>query len=82
MRMVFSGRISRRHIRSRCATLFAQLGARGVSVLFSSGDNGVGAGDCNDGPGNTRFVPDLPVTCTVRLPFITPFKDKFLIKLP
>ena len=44
--------------------LFAQLGARGVSVLFSSGDNGIGAGDCKDGSGNIRFVPEFPATCT------------------
>ena len=33
--------------------LFAQLGARGVSVLYASGDDGVGAGDCKgtSGPG-------------------------------
>ena len=44
--------------------LFAQLGARGVSVLFSSGDNGIGAGDCKDGSGNIQFVPEFPATCT------------------
>ncbi|KAH8987779.1 subtilisin-like protein [Lactarius hatsudake] len=33
--------------------LFGQLGARGVSIIFSSGNSGVGAGDCkkNDGSG-------------------------------
>jgi len=48
-------------------SLFAQLGARGVSVLFSSGDDGVGEGDCKDGSGNVRFIPIFPATCTCGL---------------
>ncbi|KAI9450434.1 subtilisin-like protein [Lactarius psammicola] len=47
--------------------LFLQLGARGVSVLFSTGDGGVGAGDCKDTSGNVRFTPEFPATC----PYIT-----------
>ncbi|KAI9444490.1 subtilisin-like protein [Lactarius indigo] len=45
--------------------LFAQLGARGVSVIFASGDLGVGGGDCrkNDGSGITEFLPIFPPTC-------------------
>ncbi|KAL4740067.1 peptidase S8/S53 domain-containing protein [Aspergillus similis] len=48
--------------------LFAQLGARGVSVIFSSGDGGVG-GSClaNDGTNRTRFQPIFPASC----PFVT-----------
>ncbi|GKZ22124.1 polynucleotide 3'-phosphatase [Aspergillus brasiliensis] len=48
--------------------LFAQLGARGVSVIFSSGDSGVG-GSCvsNDGSQRTRFQPIFPASC----PFVT-----------
>ncbi|KAJ9392146.1 hypothetical protein DTO063F5_905 [Paecilomyces variotii] len=48
--------------------LFAQLGARGVSVIFSSGDSGVG-GSClsNDGKNTTRFLPIFPASC----PFVT-----------
>ncbi|KAL4926913.1 S53 family peptidase [Aspergillus undulatus] len=48
--------------------LFAQLGARGVSVIFSSGDEGPG-GSCltNDGTGTTRFQPIFPASC----PFVT-----------
>ncbi len=38
------------YARSIC-NLFAQLGACGVSILFSTGDNGVGEGDCKDGSG-------------------------------
>ncbi|KAH9035171.1 subtilisin-like protein [Lactarius deliciosus] len=47
--------------------LFAQLGVRGVSVLFSSGNEGVGHGNCltQDGSGNLRvqFLPTFPSTC-------------------
>ncbi|KAL4996365.1 peptidase S8/S53 domain-containing protein [Aspergillus recurvatus] len=48
--------------------LFAQLAARGVSVIFSSGDGGVG-GSClaNDGTNRTRFQPIFPASC----PFVT-----------
>lgn len=45
---------------------FAQLGARGVSVLLASGDNGVGPGaDCftNDGKNTTTFLPIFPGGC-------------------
>lgn len=49
-------------------SLFAQLGARGVSVIFSSGDSGVGS-SCltNDGKNTTRFLPTFPGAC----PFVT-----------
>ncbi|KAH9058176.1 subtilisin-like protein [Lactarius vividus] len=46
--------------------LFAQLGARGVSVLFPSGDEGVGK-DCEDQSGNVRFIPEFPASC----PYLT-----------
>ncbi|KAE8440969.1 hypothetical protein EG329_006158 [Mollisiaceae sp. DMI_Dod_QoI] len=49
---------------------FAQLGARGVTLLFSSGDNGVGAPvDCftNDGKNTSSFLPAFPAGC----PFVT-----------
>ncbi|OCH95935.1 tripeptidyl peptidase A [Obba rivulosa] len=55
---------------------FAQLGARGVSLTFSSGDGGVGDGDSdpatqecfsNDGRNVTRFIPLFPPSC----PFVT-----------
>ncbi|KAJ7228236.1 subtilisin-like protein [Mycena pura] len=49
--------------RRACAG-FAQLGARGVSLMFGSGDGGVGGGnpaspECltNDGQNRTRFIP-------------------------
>ncbi|KAF7345392.1 Subtilisin-like protein [Mycena venus] len=49
--------------------LFAQLGARGSSIMFSSGDNGVGSGDCltNDGTNREIFQPAFPASC----PFVT-----------
>ncbi|KAH9054641.1 subtilisin-like protein [Lactarius vividus] len=46
--------------------LFAQLGARGVSVLLPAGDDGVGQ-NCEDKSGNVRFVPEYPASC----PYLT-----------
>jgi len=49
---------------------FAQLGARGVSILFASGDSGVGTdGTCytNDGTNTTTFLASFPPTC----PYVT-----------
>jgi tripeptidyl-peptidase I len=49
---------------------FAQFGARGVSLLFASGDYGVGAdGYCysNDGLGTFEFLPGFPNDC----PYVT-----------
>lgn len=55
----------------RVCAQFAQLGARGVSVIFSSGDYGVGDGnsdpetqECitNDGRNVTRFIPVFPAS--------------------
>ncbi|KAI9441864.1 subtilisin-like protein [Lactarius indigo] len=43
--------------------LFLQLGARGVSLLFGSGDDGVGAGDCKGEDGKVRFIPVFPASC-------------------
>ncbi|KIK60501.1 hypothetical protein GYMLUDRAFT_167978 [Collybiopsis luxurians FD-317 M1] len=49
--------------------LLATLGARGASVLFSSGDSGVGAGNCqsNDGTNKVIFQPAFPASC----PYVT-----------
>ncbi|KAH8602249.1 peptidase S8/S53 domain-containing protein [Bisporella sp. PMI_857] len=48
--------------------LFGTLGLRGVSVIFSSGDTGVGSAcQTNDGKNTTRFSPVFPATC----PFVT-----------
>ncbi len=45
--------------------MFAQLGAMGVSVLFASGDHGVGDGSChsNDGTNSMKFIPAFPASC-------------------
>lgn len=49
-------------------SMFAQLGARGTSVIFSSGDTGVGSAcQTNDGRNTTRFLPIFPAAC----PFVT-----------
>ena len=44
--------------------LFAQLGALGVSVLFSSGNYGVGRGNCKDRSGKVQFHLLFPASCT------------------
>ena len=49
---------------------FAQLGARGITLLFASGDSGVGpTGACvsNDGKNTTMFLPSFPASC----PYVT-----------
>ena len=52
----------------RACNLFAQLGSRGVSVIFSSGDTGVGSScESNDGTNRTEFNPIWPAAC----PFVT-----------
>ncbi|KAH9073431.1 subtilisin-like protein [Lactarius deliciosus] len=50
--------------------LFAQLGVRGASVIFPSGNNGVGnLEDCidDDETGSVHFVPTFPASC----PYVT-----------
>ncbi|KAH9026417.1 subtilisin-like protein [Lactarius hengduanensis] len=42
--------------------LYAQLGVRGASLLFSTGDSGVGQ-DCTDTSGNVRFRVMFPASC-------------------
>lgn len=45
-----------------------KLGARGVSIFFSSGDTGVGSAcQTNDGKNTTRFLPIFPASC----PYVT-----------
>ncbi|OAX83371.1 hypothetical protein ACJ72_02262 [Emergomyces africanus] len=59
--------VPEKYTNSTC-NLFAQLGARGVSVLFSSGDSGPGSAcQSNDGKNTTRFDPIFPAAC----PFLT-----------
>ncbi|KAH8193647.1 hypothetical protein TruAng_012185 [Truncatella angustata] len=48
--------------------MFGQLGTRGVSIIFSSGDTGPGSAcQTNDGTKTTRFTPTFPGAC----PYIT-----------
>lgn len=53
---------------TRVCNMIGMLGLRGISVLESSGDTGVGA-PCksNDGKNTTQFTPQFPGTC----PYIT-----------
>lgn len=57
------------YARRVCAEL-AQLGARGVTLLFATGDYGVGTnGTCvsNDGKETPKFLPMFPASC----PYVT-----------
>ncbi|KAF8258775.1 peptidase S8/S53 domain-containing protein [Lactarius quietus] len=47
--------------------LFARLGARGVTILFASGDVGIGEGDCLANDGLLKFRTSFPATC----PYVT-----------
>jgi tripeptidyl-peptidase I len=52
----------------RICQMFAQLGARGTSVFFATGDMGVGpSGGCTWKNGTKDFVRAFPATC----PFVT-----------
>ncbi|ORY55648.1 tripeptidyl-peptidase 1 [Pseudomassariella vexata] len=52
----------------KVCNMFGMLGARGVSVIASSGDEGPGSPcQINDGTNATRFTPLFPATC----PFVT-----------
>ncbi|PWY92671.1 tripeptidyl peptidase Sed3 [Aspergillus heteromorphus CBS 117.55] len=54
------------YMRATCS-LFAKLGARGVSVIFSSGDSGVGESCISNNGTQARFQPLFPASC----PFVT-----------
>ncbi|XHF98877.1 Tripeptidyl-peptidase sed2, variant 2 [Aspergillus wentii] len=55
--------IPEKYARTVC-NLYAQLGSRGVSVIFSSGDSGVGSACVtNDGKNRTHFPPQFPASC-------------------
>lgn len=54
----------------RVCNQFAQLGVRGVSLIFASGDHGVGPEDScltNDGRNSSAFLPSFPAGC----PYVT-----------
>ena len=65
--------VSRQYAEDVCDE-FAQLGLRGVSVLFSSGDHGVGRGDCRTPGGSVQFVPYFPASCAW-VAFFSRFKN-------
>ncbi|KAJ3344191.1 hypothetical protein HDU83_005298 [Entophlyctis luteolus] len=52
----------------RVCNMIGIMGLRGISIIFSSGDSGVG-GPCksNDGKNTTQFTPTFPATC----PYVT-----------
>ncbi|KAL8769239.1 MAG: hypothetical protein Q9209_004740 [Squamulea sp. 1 TL-2023] len=53
---------------TRVCNMIGQLGLRGISVVQSSGDTGIGAPcQSNDGKRIPQFTPQFPATC----PFIT-----------
>lgn len=55
--------VPEKYAKSVC-NLYAQLGSRGVSVIFSSGDSGVGSAcQTNDGTNRTVFQPQFPAAC-------------------
>jgi tripeptidyl-peptidase-1 len=49
---------------------FAELGARGVSVPFPSGNDDVGDGGCKDGSGRVQFIPEFPASCMCSVLFL------------
>ncbi|KAI0480907.1 tripeptidyl-peptidase 1 [Xylariaceae sp. FL0804] len=51
----------------KICNMFMQLGARGVSVLFSSGDSGPGDSCVRESDGATYFQPTFPAGC----PYVT-----------
>ncbi|KAI5860193.1 subtilisin-like protein [Durotheca rogersii] len=59
--------VPREYVKKVC-TMFGQLGARGVSVVFSSGDTGPGnTCQTTDGRNATRLLPIFPAAC----PYVT-----------
>ncbi|KAK1909189.1 hypothetical protein P3342_011267 [Pyrenophora teres f. teres] len=54
----------------RVCRQFAQVGARGTTLFFSSGDSGIGGTDAcytNDGTNKYQFNPNFPASC----PYVT-----------
>ncbi|EUC41060.1 hypothetical protein COCMIDRAFT_107145 [Bipolaris oryzae ATCC 44560] len=54
----------------RVCRQFAQVGARGTTLFFSSGDHGVGGTNTcftNDGKNTAQFLPSFPASC----PYVT-----------
>ncbi|GAB7356686.1 hypothetical protein MBLNU459_g7397t1 [Dothideomycetes sp. NU459] len=68
--------VPEQYSRTVCS-MFGQLGARGVSILFSSGDTGVASAcQTNDGKNTTRFLPIFPAAC----PWVTSVGGTYQVK--
>ncbi|KAI0642669.1 subtilisin-like protein [Trametes meyenii] len=52
---------------------YAQLGARGTSVLFASGDGGVSGAQADDSCNGRPFLPTFPASC----PYVTAIGSTF-----
>ncbi|KAF4610501.1 hypothetical protein D9613_006689 [Agrocybe pediades] len=54
---------------TKVCNMLATLGSLGTTVFYSSGDDGVGGGDCktNNGKNTVQFQPAFPASC----PFVT-----------
>lgn len=62
---------------NKVCDMIGQLGTRGVSVIFSSGDTGPGSAcQTNDGKNTTRFSPIFPASC----PYVTSVGGTFNIQ--
>ena len=48
---------------SNLCNAYAQLGARGVSILYASGDGGVSGSQANNACNGQAFVPTFPSGC-------------------
>ncbi|KAI9431495.1 subtilisin-like protein [Lactarius indigo] len=55
--------LSQEYAKALC-DMFLRLGLLGVTVLISSGDYGVGRGDCKDQSGKVQFNLLFPASCT------------------
>jgi hypothetical protein len=65
---------------STLCNAYAQLGARGVSILFASGDGGVGGGQ--SGERCTKFIPTFPNNCPLYVTIAQSLRPCFLTFLP
>jgi tripeptidyl-peptidase-1 len=62
---------------NKVCDMIGQLGTRGVSIIFSSGDTGPGSAcQTNDGKNTTRFLPTFPASC----PYVTSVGGTYGIK--
>jgi tripeptidyl-peptidase I len=58
----------------KVCNMIGKMGLRGISVLESSGDNGVGTScQSNDGKKTPQFIPEFPGTCPYSLLLAEPW---------